>query len=82
MTTVGYGDLTPKTAEGKAIAIIVMVVGIGFASLVTGAMAQRFIHRRVHETELTEEELLVELKEVSTRQQHLERTIAQRLSIH
>jgi voltage-gated potassium channel Kch len=44
MTTVGYGDISPKTAEGKAIAITVMLVGIGFAALVVGAIADRFIH--------------------------------------
>jgi voltage-gated potassium channel Kch len=43
MTTVGYGDITPKTPEGKAITIAVMLVGIGFAALVIGAIAHRFI---------------------------------------
>jgi voltage-gated potassium channel len=30
MTTVGYGDLSPETDAGKAIAMVVMLVGIGF----------------------------------------------------
>ena len=30
MTTVGYGDITPMTDGGRAIAMAVMVVGIGF----------------------------------------------------
>ena len=42
MTTVGYGDITPKTPEGKVITITVMLVGIGFATLVIGAIAERF----------------------------------------
>ncbi len=32
MTTVGYGDITPKTPEGKILAIGVTLVGIGFAA--------------------------------------------------
>lgn len=42
MTTVGYGDLTPQTTSGQAVAIVVMLVGIGFVAVVTGAIAQRF----------------------------------------
>ena len=30
MTTVGYGDVTADAAAGRAIAIAVMLVGIGF----------------------------------------------------
>jgi voltage-gated potassium channel len=43
MTTVGYGDVTPKTSAGRIIAAAVMLVGIGFIAIVTGAIAQRFI---------------------------------------
>ncbi len=39
---VGYGDLTPQTTSGQAVAIVVMLVGIGFVAVVTGAIAQRF----------------------------------------
>jgi voltage-gated potassium channel len=43
MTTVGYGDVTPHTTPGRIIAAVVMLVGIGFVAVVTGAIAQRFI---------------------------------------
>jgi voltage-gated potassium channel len=43
MTTVGYGDVTPDTRTGQVIAVEVMLVGIGFVAILTGAIAQRFI---------------------------------------
>jgi voltage-gated potassium channel len=43
MTSVGYGDFTPETGVGKVVAATLMVVGLGFAAVITGALAQRFI---------------------------------------
>jgi voltage-gated potassium channel len=80
MTTVGYGDITPKTPEGKAIAISIMLVGIGFATLVIGAIAERFIKRPVHELEVAEEDLLAQVRDISARLQRLERALQQRQS--
>lgn len=43
VTTVGYGDIVPKTDAGRVIGIIVMLGGIGLIATITAAMAQRFI---------------------------------------
>jgi len=43
MTTVGYGDISPTTDAGHLIAVVVMVVGIGFRTTVIGAVAERFL---------------------------------------
>ena len=43
MTTVGYGDITPKTDVGRVLSVFVMLVGIGFVAFLTGAVAQKFI---------------------------------------
>ena len=39
MTTVGYGDISPKTAYGQAIASIVMLLGFAIIAVPTGIMA-------------------------------------------
>jgi voltage-gated potassium channel len=45
MTTVGYGDELPTTVEAKIVAMTLMVVGIGYFAIVTGAIADRFFER-------------------------------------
>jgi voltage-gated potassium channel len=76
MTTVGYGDVIPTNAGGKAVAIVVMIVGIGFLSLLIGAIAERFVSADVSEAEagleVTQEEVLRELGEITQRLQRLE----------
>lgn len=43
VTTVGYGDLYPKTVEGRLIGMVVMLIGIGFLSVLTATIASRFV---------------------------------------
>lgn len=57
MTTVGYGDLSPTTSEGKTLAALVMLVGIGFVAILTGAVAERFLAPEVEREAEVEEEL-------------------------
>jgi voltage-gated potassium channel len=47
LTTVGYGDFTPRTAEGKIFAVFIIIFGVGmmFYSLVL--MAETFIEARL-----------------------------------
>jgi voltage-gated potassium channel len=78
MTTVSYGDITPKTTEGKEVAVTVMLVGIGFATLLIGAVAERFFHREIEDVELTEEDVLAQVRGISAQLQRLERALEQR----
>lgn len=43
VTTVGYGDAVPVSAIGRVIASGVMIVGIGFLSFLTAAVASHFV---------------------------------------
>jgi voltage-gated potassium channel len=45
MTTVGYGDELPTTVAAKVVAMVLMVAGIGYFAVITGAIAERFIER-------------------------------------
>ena len=43
VTTVGYGDLYPKSVGGRITAIVVMFAGIGFLGVFTATIASRFV---------------------------------------
>jgi voltage-gated potassium channel len=48
----GYGDFHPTTVEGQIIAMVVMLFGIGFLSVLTATIASRFVKtERGDETE-------------------------------
>jgi voltage-gated potassium channel len=46
VATVGYGDKYPVTAEGRAIAIVLMVLGIGLFGLIAATLSSFFIEQR------------------------------------
>ena len=45
VTTVGYGDAVPASTAGKLLASLVMLVGIGFITIVTALITTSFINR-------------------------------------
>jgi voltage-gated potassium channel len=46
VTTVGYGDVSPKSAEGRVIAALLMISAIAFVSVLTASIAAGFIQRQ------------------------------------
>ena len=54
VTTVGYGDVTPKQPIGRAIAAFVMLEGIAFLAIVTAAITSTFVARAAGERALAE----------------------------
>ena len=49
VTTVGYGDVTPKNVVGRLVATFVMLEGIAFLSIVTAAITSTFVARAARE---------------------------------
>jgi voltage-gated potassium channel len=49
VTTVGYGDVTPREVSGRVIASVVMLEGIAFLAIVTAAITSTFVGRAQRE---------------------------------
>jgi len=45
MTTVGYGDISPQTSLGQALASLVMILGYGIIAIPTGIVTAELTHK-------------------------------------
>jgi voltage-gated potassium channel len=71
VTTVGYGDIVPKTTVGRTVASLLMITGFAFLSLITGTIASVLVARftrtrsddRIVETLARVEERLARLEQ-------------------
>jgi voltage-gated potassium channel len=52
VTTVGYGDVTPKNPSGRIIATFVMLQGIAFLAITTAAITSTFVARATKERDM------------------------------
>lgn len=55
VTTVGYGDVTPKHTSGRIVAAFVMLEGIAFLTIIIAAITSTFVARAAEEREEAEE---------------------------
>jgi voltage-gated potassium channel len=69
VTTVGYGDMFPKTAAGRGIAFLLMLVGISVFGVVTARVAAFFVEAN------EEDHTGAKLDEVLVRLERLEREL-------
>lgn len=57
MTTVGYGDRFPVTTEGRIVAMVLMMAGVGLFGTLSGIIASLFIGNRNEEANENQEML-------------------------
>jgi voltage-gated potassium channel len=72
VTTVGYGDVTPKHADGRFIGAVVMLAGIGFLAVITASVTAALIEsvrRRFAESEV---DMATRLEDVTDRLERIE----------
>ena len=80
VTTVGYGDVTPKERSGRIIATFVMLQGIAFLAITTAAITSTFVARANKERDLAhdadeddaEKRMEAQLKSIDKRLERLE----------
>jgi len=50
LTTVGYGDVTPKTPQGKLLALSVILAGVGLFGLLIGSVTEMLVEGQIRRT--------------------------------
>jgi voltage-gated potassium channel len=65
--TVGYGDIVPKTAWGRVVGSVVIVVGVTFIAFLTATVTSAFVNAAEDEAR-QEERLREEASEAETRE--------------
>jgi voltage-gated potassium channel len=86
VTTVGYGDVTPKNPSGRIIAAFVMLQGIAFLAITTAAITSTFVARATKERDSARDadeddaEVRIEarLESIDQRLDRLEKTLSNR----
>jgi voltage-gated potassium channel len=74
ITSVGYGDQYPVTLAGRAVAVVLMITGIGLFGVVAAAIASYFVEQDAgREADARVDEVLTVLHRIEARLDEIER---------
>ena len=72
VTTVGYGDDVPTTVFGQLLATLVMLLGIGFLTVITAAITSTFVSRPRQTPSESDKPSVDELRQINERLERIE----------
>jgi voltage-gated potassium channel len=76
VTTVGYGDHVPATAAGRLVAAVVMLLGIGFLTVITASITSTFVSRSRREETSPDAETAEQLRLLNARLERIEAALS------
>ena len=77
VTTVGYGDATPRHADGRIIAAVVMLSGIAFLAVITASATAALIESSRRRFARDDADTARQLEEMNARLARIEEAISQ-----
>ena len=78
VTTVGYGDVTPRHSDGRFIAAVVMLTGLGFLAVITASVTASLIEGSRRRFVESEGDLSRQLDDIALRLARIEKSLAGR----
>ena len=70
-TTVGYGDEVPKNTAGRLVGAVLMLIGIGFLTVVTASITAAFIENARRRAGTSDTDLESKLDEMNAKLEEL-----------
>ena len=78
VTTVGYGDVTPRAVIGRLVATVVMLQGIAFIAIITAVITSSFVARATRARDAAQaEDEMTELERIEAGIAELDRKLEQ-----
>jgi voltage-gated potassium channel len=76
VTTVGYGDDVPMNLAGRLVAVLVMLLGIGFLTVITASITSTFVSRSRHESSDADAAMAEQLRQLDNRLERIEAALS------